>query len=664
MPVRLATDFQLNGKGYLLARGGQLRGRAWLRTGIPDTPGRRSDTDAKYGMVPDTEDHPEVWDDWSGGYGQAYRRAGENTYHWAENFDARFPRQLVHVERYYFNVADNPAIGFIDVPPLDAAERNRLGAGAVLQLTATSLSYKTPTNLLDGAALTSTDTLALAGVDKYHRAAVFGSFVYIPVVGASPFIRVNFLGSVNALGVGADNHTMPARAFTVAGNNLWRLHGPGGLGLYLQSCAAGVDPASASNWSATLNILDPSTPGSDLISIKEQVCVGAPNGLYVGDTSGTFKNVLSELQFARHVDNGRDLCIYEDRIIYPHQAGLLSVKLSDPAFVEDISPVISSNVGPVRGHIRAVRNVGPWLMAGLFTGSTSYLLVGRRNPVGGEMAWHTQQILPATRLERIHHDSITISSGGVAAIPNRLWLGVSLTPPTWTLSVPFHLPIPMAHGNPIANDPVYVGNFALSARMDLGAIDWGAPTTPKIYRSMEIWADNIVASTRWCDVHYNIDGGSRQFLGTITKSPKDILYFPSDTASWAVGQSIALSLVSRISGAATYSGAELLTPVYRAAALRGTLRPRSIDRIQAVVRIADGMRDRRGGSLRPGAIQLAELRALSVSTNPVQLIDLAGAQSWVAVQAPIDEQENYQAGDEEPEILATVRMSVMTFSGG
>src|SRR3990172_4070578 len=97
-PVNQSADFFLNAKPYMLARTEPFKGRAWQRTGQPDTPSRRSEIDAKYGVVEDTLDHPEVWDDWSGGFGQAYRRAGENTYHWAENFDARWSRQLVHCQ--------------------------------------------------------------------------------------------------------------------------------------------------------------------------------------------------------------------------------------------------------------------------------------------------------------------------------------------------------------------------------------------------------------------------------------------------------------------------------------------------------------------------------------------------------------------------------------
>ena len=58
---------------------------------------------------------------------------------------------------------------------------------------------------------------------------------------------------------------------------------------------------------------------------------------------------------------------------------------------------------------------------------------------------------------------------------------------------------------------------------------------------------------------------------------------------------------------------------------------------------------------------LAELRAMAQSGSPVQLVDLAGATQYVSVLAPISEQETYQAGEDNPEIAATVKMSVLSY---
>jgi hypothetical protein len=397
------------------------------------------------------------------------------------------------------------------------------------------------------------------------------------------------------------------------------------------------------------------------------------------------------------------------------------------------------------------------------------------------------------------------------------------------------MPIPDINGNPLMPSPYFSANYVGSARMDLGAADWGAPGTPKVYRAVELWADNLASAAQWCNVYYTIDEGTRTKLGTSAKSPKDVLYFPDETllsttnlitnpsletastdyaayngatvlrvattapagdygsysmrvdtpgaapaegvayavadklaastkytvsvyvrgagtaqvryrditngqtiigdsvtlsgTAWSrlsvtftthadltsddnalvivctsgteavrfycdgwqietgatvtsycdgtqrgcywtgtphasssvrvggftTGQSIALSLES-------FTASAGITPIYRSIVLRGALRPKSIDQISAVVRIADNMRDRQEAAMRSGATMLAELRGMAQSNSPQLLEDLTGAVQYVSVLAPVSEQETYQAGEDNPEIAATVKMSVLSYS--
>ena len=191
--------------------------------------------------------------------------------------------------------------------------------------------------------------------------------------------------------------------------------------------------------------------------------------------------------------------------------------------------------------------------------------------------------------------------------------------------------------------------------MDLGIVDWNAPSTPKVFRAVDLWAENLASGAQWTDVYYTIDGGTRTKLGTIAKSPKDSLYFLSTVGSYATGQSIALSLES-------FTASYGVTPIYRAVVLRGALRPKSIDEITVVVMIADEVRDRQGAPLRSGAVMLEELRTLTQSATPTTLVDLAGATQQVLVLAPVSEQELYQHGETDPEIAAMVKLAVLAFS--
>lgn len=124
---------------------------------------------------------------------------------------------------------------------------------------------------------------------------------------------------------------------------------------------------------------------------------------------------------------------------------------------------------------------------------------------------------------------------------------------------------------------------------------------------------------------------------------------------FVTGQAIQLSLES-------YTVSQNVTPVYRSLVLRGALRPRAIGVIDAQIRASDNLQDRQGGIMRPGAQILQDLRDLAKTPTPALLIDLTGAESYVAVQQPIDEKAIWQEGQENPEIVAAVKLTVMDFS--
>ena len=697
MPVRIGADFQLDGKPFMLARG-QFKGRAWRRTGTPDSPGRRLAADVRWGQLPDEIDHPEVWDDWSGGFGDAYRDPEHpNRYHWAENFDPRFPHQLVHAQvfRAVSSVIASPYRSSIYIDPNSLAPgvavveaSVRINCNALLDIRTLGSTWGQAAgdpdipghlrsvmmlgkgwwselvpqdhalsgydfNLMNAFVEGTTGGLyAGTGVQFCHRPVVTASYILLPVSTGTGFQTVNRAAVFNNASAGS----LAGRAFAVVGKHIWRAAQPAAGGaadaFYLQNCDVLVPPTIVANWGATYYIEGGQFPVQDLVGHGEQVAASTARGLYVGDSSGTFINVLSEAGMQSHPENGRDLAVWQGSVIYPHVGGLWAYWKGDfSRRIKEIGPLGKlSNKGPIQGRIRAVRGHGQWLLAGLYTGSVSHLLAGRAD--GDEMIWHSLNRLPiASEVNRLHVDGAIYASNGTP-LPARIWLAteqISLNGVVWWM------PIPPGFGNPLAPAMGFSPNYMGSARMDFGATDWGSPGTPKVFRAVELWADNLASAAQYAKVYYTVDTGSRQLLGTVAKSPKDTLYFPSSAASWCTGQSIALSIES-------FTASYGITPVYRSVVLRGALRPRSVDQVMAVVRIADNLRDRRGGVMRPGAVQLSELRTLAVSASPVQLVDLAGATSWVIVQAPVEETEVYQQGEEEPEIAATVQMSILTFS--
>lgn len=667
MPVGQQFDVILRSKGYMLARNLPGGGRAWSRTGQPDSPARRSAQDTKYGNVPDELDHPEVFNDWSGGYGDAYRQPDRlNTYHWSENFDPRWPGQLVHAQNPLL-MSSMPAVSasnavcanyFLDAPPHNAADIGRLGAGDVVAIGAKyviSWTAMSANGTIDGVTVTGA-----GGGDQQaygNRPALFGSYYILPILSGS---RWQAVGIPNGAIEGANDWPRPGNAFTTAGNRLWKAGGPLNTGVYLQSCAAGTDPTVTANWSATLPVGDRVNTINDLVSLGDQVFAGAPNGLYAGDQSGTFVNILSEVANQRHVDNCRDLAIYNGQVHAQTIGGVWAVAPAmnnvSRAEVREVGPSPLSNRGPVRGYVRALRAHGAWLYGGLWTGSQSYLLAGIDASPGLPYVWHTMQRLPhVAKVHRLHIDGITLSSGGQFQVPNRMWVATDASIATGGTAPTYLWPIPAQNGNPLATDPAFLPNYVGSARMDFPATNWQAPATPKILRDVEVWSENLATGAQYVDVYYAVDNGARTLLGRAQTSPLTTLYFPTETTgSFVQGQSIALSIES-------FTASANVTPVYRSFVLRGLLNPKSVDTVAAVLRIADDVPNRTGVPMRPGATMLAELRALA-GGPPCQMVDLTGATHWVKVLQPVEEREVYQAGSDYPEIAATVKLAILTFS--
>ncbi len=680
MPRRF--DFLLNGRGYLLSKPGNGRGRAWHRVGRPDTPirmGSRSEEQAGYGGVDPQLDYPEVWDDWSGGYGHAYRSPdAPNTYHWAENFDARFPKQLVHCQQprplytansvYWMCLPDAATGTRLSLENIDgfadgfafntaATTNDMAGKQQVVLLGRDAWATVAPaapgtTAAWEGwisVVYTSGNSFegpALAPGAVYGSYLVFGSMVY------TTFNMVEHdAGSVTY----PDN--LPGRYFAVAGNQLWRAHGPTpDNSFYLQNCGNTAGIASSGSWGATYNIGDQQAPIKALIGADDQIFAGTARGLFAGDQSGTFVNVLSTIAQQSHPDNCRDLAIFEGAVVAPTLAGVFGYRPST-GMVEDLA-VPRADRSPVNGRVRAVRAYGRYLYGGLYTGSRSHLVCGERR--GQKMIWHTLQRMPhTTKVGRLYVDGISTYS--LSPVANTFWLSTEASiDPSGTAPV-YWWKIPSLDGNPLMASPGFSANYVGSARIDLGSTDWGAPGTPKEYRAVEVWSEALASGAQWCDIYATIDERNRWKLGTVAQSPKDTLYFPTTNASQYTGQAIRLSLES-------YTASAGVTPVYRAIVLRGNLHPRYTDEITAVVRIADDMVDRQGGPMRSGAAQLQELRDLgNPDANGLQVVDLVdplGASWKVKLLGPPEEQEQFVGvGDlSYPEIQATIRMVIERFS--
>lgn len=647
MASRRQFDLTLNNRGYMLVR---QQSRAWTRTGRSDTALRRSPTDTTFGNLPDEIDAPRVWDDFSGGFGAAYRLPDQpNRIHWSENMDTRFPRMAIHAQALQLvgGASTNlNAEAFMDVP-LPSFSQPPAGAGAVLVLGKGYVASYAPKS---AATFDRLYEATGGGAAFGYRPALFGSFSYIPLQNeASGFYQRGHNATYT-------QSLMRARSFVNAGDRLARLHDFNKI----DSVAAGADPVATGNWSATLSVGPGNLPANEAAVVADQVYVGLADGVYAGDVSASFPNVLPELRNSPHPDNARDLAVMNNRLIVPHVGGIWEFQPSSTTAVSrEVGPQgVYANQSPVRGYPRAVRGFGNWLYTGLFTGSESYLLAGRDE--GDSYRWTVLNRLPhPSKIHRIHFDGITAASGGTS-VPQRLWIATeaSYGAQTGATAPVYFMPVPRANDNPLA-DTSFTANYAGSARMDLGIDDWDAPVAHKLFKTVEVHADNLASGSRYADVYYSLDGGVPAYLGRANVSPVSRIPFTASDDHFIGGQSLALSLRSFCTTPQT-------SPVYRKVVARAAARGVPSDEITAVVHIADNVSDRDGVPIpRSGAVMLQELHALangapgSPGQSPVRLTDLAGATSWVVVIPPVDEQEVLSVGDESMEVAATVRMAVL-----
>jgi hypothetical protein len=655
-----AHDFTLENAdrryGFLLWRFGQGQGRAWSRKGTPDTASRRSEEDLKYSRLDDDIEFAAVYNDFSGGYGQAYRKAGmADTLHWSENMDVRFPRQAVHCQALQLltgaaYASTNFNVEYLTDVPLRGVAAPPDGAGSVLAIGKGFAAAFTPTHLNTIGSMFDRHYEATGGgaITFGRRPATFGSYTYIGVTNGSSFYRRGHDGTYT---IGPNQ---PAQVFLNAGDRLaffWKTT----TGAHMRTVAQGADPMGTANYSATINVGPGHLHPLDAIDRDKQIFVGMTNGLHAGDSSGTFVNVLPEISHHQHEHNAADLDVYNTEIQVPHAAGLWSYLPS--AFVSaarEVGPANRGDRSPVHGHVHAINGLGPWLYAGLWTGTQSYILAGR-DMTDGSRRWNIMQRLPhVADVHRIHFDSVTTASNG-QNIKTRMWVATRQTSAAGATSPLYVCPIPKANDNPLAIDPSFTANYTGSARMDFGRDDRGAPGTPKVFRAVEVRADMLLSGVRYADVYYSIDGGTRTYLGRANDSPRSTIWFPGLNGNFVHGHDIEISLES-------YTASTNISPVYYEVIVRGAMRPRTVDEITAVVRIADNMRDRRGGPMPPAADQARVLRSMAATVNPVYMTDLTGAGSWVLVRPGIEENEAYQVGEEHPELQMVARMAVLDFT--
>jgi len=194
--------------------------------------------------------------------------------------------------------------------------------------------------------------------------------------------------------------------------------------------------------------------------------------------------------------------------------------------------------------------------------------------------------------------------------------------------------------------------YAATGSLYYSAHSWNAPATVKMWKSIEIQADNL-GRMQYLTVNYRVDGGAWVELGDAKVSPSTSLGI---TPSGVAGEEIEIRL--------DFVQLSEQTPIIvRGVIARGIERPSTTDIISAVVRCADKLPLRTAGYCpRTGATILSELKALAYYPTSVTLVDPVGSERQVVVIPPVTEQAEYaQTGEMSRELLINLQMAVVDF---
>ncbi len=469
--------------------------------------------------------------------------------------------------------------------------------------------------------------------------------------------------------------SQPARWFQVSSGRLWFSFARNKA----QSVAVNSDPMVTTNYSATLALGDGFMQSEDAQTFEANMFIGFPDGLYQGNQSGTFNNILSDVGEYISSDNVRDVSVHDGALVVAEGAHVWSYKPAIGANSTlrqiwpnvDVRPVASRNAPAnlagmnFRGSVQALQGFGRWLYAGVFNGSQSMIFCGVDASAPLPYVWHPMQLLGpgdgtalVCKVSRIHVDSITTASDGTQ-IPRRIWVATdaSFGAQAGCTAPIYFWQIPRGDEQPFA-DSSFSPNYAVQAWLEHPVTDWGAPGTWKVWRKVETWSETIGSSVLPGQESLVVDGtmnaGWVSGGDQVTTTPKFTGYL-SNASQTAIGQSGQFQFLSTC-----FSG--MATPVWRSHIIRGSERPRSNDTITAKLRVADNMHDRQGNEMRDSRTQLAELRSFALSSNPYALVDLTGATVPVVVLPPVEEQETYQQGSDNPELVVTLKMGVLDAS--
>jgi len=396
----------------------------------------------------------------------------------------------------------------------------------------------------------------------------------------------------------------------------------------LKNVSTGLDPMVEANYADSIQCGRSDIPPTGLIAYSGTVFVGKPEALYGVDETGVARPLVSRM--IRDPENCLGLASVDPWVYVPHARGLFRMV---PGRVDSVGLEKEVyNESPVRGRIRAVVTDGRWILASLWTGTDTYILVARDSETAdnsfGPLVWDTWLYLPGQSCDVLYVSALTS--------PPRLWFGSGSNLSYVELTTGAGTPDPFGEGYDFASS-----GERWSSRYTFG--DWGDKAFPKV-----VAAGRGVTAARYWTISYSVDGAAFSNLDTdgaeMRVDTEALRTFVLPAA--AVGKELQLKY-SYTGDSANVAGELVHVEPF------AVPQSRKIPVTAVQLYLSSGLHGQ-SGELRSATDQMNDLQALVGQAAPVDIVA-----PWVTGKAwlrGLRVAEVYQEGDREPELLVSVAL--------
>jgi hypothetical protein len=607
-------DIILDGQGYLLARPDQLGrgGRAWSSQISGSSTSQRTAAETPYGNQPPTVESPMVYNDASLGYGDS-KFTVPGRFNYSHNIDSRFPGQLFLsplINEISLDGTRSPTVFFEqnnDLYCIAGRYCKRIDADGSVHLEKDLGSEATGACLWDGNVYVAMGLSV--GIWKRSAAGVWTQ--------SSDVYRNYFAPFKDKLWSSDTNYTVSV-------------------------CID--DPMQQSSWTAGYPVGDATYDITSLAELNDVLYIGKENGLYALVESGRYVQLMPELASSISALNCKGMIAWHGVFWVPHLRGLLSFQPqgANGNIVSSETPgQETQGDNEIRGRITVLTGDNHWMYAALETVSGhSYIMVAREKTGGdvgpGQLVWHPWIYVGS-------HDISAMFIHASTTNP-RLYFGIS--------SQAGYVDLPQWGNNPL-NDPYC--EYETSGYLVFSSHDMGAPGTPKLYKSIEVEADNVHAS-RYLRISY--------------RTPNSIWKYPLEVSGREAKVTTPLRTVLSL-GTAGIEGTSIevrvefvgksgkKSPVLKTLIVRGAERPRPLELITTQIRCfsAQAQRSNNSRERRSMGEMVSALEALASAGRAVWLQDVDGIEKQVVVLTPLEKSESNEEKGMSPEVICTVRMA-------